>query len=137
MICRILSPSKGCAEVQDALKQGLIRLSDCYAITKVKSSERQRELLAKKLAGMGRDALEEEGRRVRARSTPAVKVSRAKLILSSGISIVVSGAAICLETVIEALSDAAKQARKAREDDQDIKAFALILKNKAKNGAMS
>ena len=134
---RILSPSKCVGEVQDALKQGLIGLSGCYAVSKMKTRDRQLELLAKKLAGMGRDGLEEEGRRVRARSKPAVKVSRAKLILSSGINIVVSGAAICLETVIDALSEAAKQARRAREENQDIKAFALILKNKATKGAVS
>lgn len=133
---RILSPSKCVGEVQDALKQGLIGLSDCYAISKVKSPERQREMLAKKLAGMGRDALEEEGRKVRARSKPAVKVSRAKLVLSSGVSIVVSGASICLETVIDSLSEAVKAARKAREENQDVKAFALILKNKAAHGAI-
>jgi ParB family chromosome partitioning protein len=135
-IVRWLAPSRCIAEAQDALKQGLIDLSSCYAIAKAKKPERQRELLAKKLAGMGRDDLEEEGRRVRARSKPAVKVSRTKLVLSSGINIVVSGAAICLETVIEALSDAAKQARRAREENQDIKAFALILKNKATKGAV-
>jgi ParB family chromosome partitioning protein len=136
-VVRWLAPSRCVAEAQDALKQGLIDLSSCYAIAKAKKPERQRELLAKKLAGMGRDDLEEEGRRVRARSKPAVKVSRTKLVLSSGISIVVSGAAICLETVIDALSDAAKQARRAREENQDIKAFALILKNKATKGAVS
>ncbi|HEX3997490.1 MAG TPA: ParB/RepB/Spo0J family partition protein [Pirellulales bacterium] len=137
MICRILAPSFCPVETQDALKADLIGLSDCYAIKKAKTPERQAAMLAMKLSGMGRDDLEEEGRRVRARSKPAVKVSRAKLILSSGISIVVSGAEICLETVIEALSDVAKQARRAREENQDIKAFALILKNKAKKGAAS
>lgn len=134
---RWLCPSRTVPECQDALKAGKIGLSDCYAIAKAKTPERQRELLAKKLAGMGRDDLEEEGRRVRARSKPAVKVSRTKLALSSGISIVVSGAAICLETVIDSLSQALKAARSAREDNQDIKAFALILKNKAKKGTVS
>jgi ParB family chromosome partitioning protein len=134
---RWLAPSRCPAEAQDALKQGLINLGACYPIAKAKTPEQQQALLANKLAGMGRDALEEEGRRVRARSKPAVKVNRAKLILMSGVSIVVSGAAICLENVIESLSQALKAARSAREDNQDIKAFALILKNKAaKKGAM-
>jgi ParB/RepB/Spo0J family partition protein len=136
-IVRWLCPSRSAPEVQDALKQGRIGLSDCYAIAKAKTPERQRELLAKKLAGMGRDALEEEGRRVRARSKPAVKVSRAKLVLLSGISVVVSGAAVGLEQVIESCGEIVKQARKAREQNQDVKTFEAILKNKAKGAIVT
>ena len=135
-IVRWLAPSRCVAEAQDALKQGLIDLSSCYAIAKAKKPERQQEMLAKKLAGMGRDELEEEGRRVRARSKPAVKVGRAKLLLSSGVSVVVSGAALCLEVIVDALIEATKQARRARDEGLDAKTFQAVLRDKSK-GATS
>ena len=52
--------------------------------------------------------------------------------LTSGISIVVSGKIITIDGVIEALAEVSKEARKARDQGQDAKTLAAILKNKKK-----
>ena len=90
-ITRLLSPSKCVGEVQDALKAGKIGISDCYAISKLKPAD-QLGLLALKFSGASRDALEQAGRKTRSGAKPAEKVSRAKLLLTSGDKIVVYGA---------------------------------------------
>jgi len=139
-ITRWLSPSRCIAEAQDALKQGLIGLSDCYVLAKAEKPDRQQALLALKLSGASRDALEEAGRKVRSASAkPADKASRAQLVLASGIKIIVSGASICIDSLLEAFADAAKELRKAREQNLSIKTLQAVLSNKAKkrSGAMN
>jgi ParB family chromosome partitioning protein len=136
-ITRLLSPSKCVGEVQDALKAGKIGISDCYAISKL-PHDKQLGLLALKLSGASRDALEEAGRKARSTpAKPASKVSRAQLVLTSGIKIVVSGAAICVESLLDAFADAAKELRKAREQNLTVKTLEAVLKSKAKKGAAS
>jgi ParB/RepB/Spo0J family partition protein len=134
---RLLSPSKCIGSVQDALKEGKVSLSDCYALSKV-PPEKQRALLALRLSGATRDALERAGRAVRngGEKQSAVSVRRVTCLLSSGISIVVSGKEITIDNIIEALSEAGKEARKARDQGQDAKTLAAILKNKAKAKAV-
>ena len=113
-VTRILSASKCRGEIQDAFKEGKLSVTDVYAISKL-PHDKQLGLLALKLSGASRDALEEAGRKTRSASAkPAAKVSRAQLVLTSGIRIVVSGAAICVNSLLDAFADAAKELRKAR-----------------------
>lgn len=55
--------------------------------------------------------------------------------LPSGISVTVSGAELSLDELIDALGEAQKQAKKAREDGLDAKTFTAVLKDKARKGA--
>lgn len=133
-ITRILSPSKCCREVQDALKEGKVGISDCYAMSKL-PHDKQLGLLAMKLSGASRDALEEAGRKARRVTQPSPKVSRAQLVLTSGIKIVVSGASICCDTLLDAFADAARELRKAREQNLSVKTLEAVLKHKAKGAS--
>ena len=93
-VTRLLSPSqvhrRSC---QDALRDGKIGISDAYAFSKL-PPEDQPGLLALKLSGGSRDALEQAGRKKRAGNAPAVRASKIKVPLASGVSVVVSGEAI-------------------------------------------
>jgi ParB family transcriptional regulator, chromosome partitioning protein len=129
-VTRILSPSKCIAEVQNALKTGKIGISDCYAMSKL-DAEGQRGLLALKLSGASRDTLEQVGRRHRNGRKPA-KLSRVQLVVPSGVSIVVSGERLSLDTVFQSLADALKEVRTATQQQYDLKTLASVMKDKAK-----
>ncbi len=75
MVTRLLSPSKCVPAWQEALKAGKVGISDCYAASKLEEKE-QSELLALKLNGASRDAIEQAGRRNRTKAVPAVRLAR-------------------------------------------------------------
>jgi ParB/RepB/Spo0J family partition protein len=129
-VTRVLSPSKCIEAWQDALKQSKVGIGDCYAASKVPASD-QAALLALKLAGASRDAVEEAGRKSRNGNTPTVKLSRIKCQLPSGVVIVVSGRTLSLDELIEALGEAQKEAKKARDQNLDAKTFQAVMKDKA------
>lgn len=130
MVTRLLSPSKCVPAVQDAFRQGKLGISDCYAISKHGEAE-QLELLALKLSGASRDAIEQAGKKKRT-AAPSVRLSRVKCVLPTGVQIVVSGEGISLEDVIDSLAEAGKEARKAREQGLDAKTFQAVCRDKAK-----
>jgi hypothetical protein len=137
MVTRLLSPGKVIAEAQAALAQGKIGLSDCYALSKC-AVEEQKSLLALRLAGGSRNELESESRKRRsAGGQPAkvnVRTSRVKCELVGNVSIVVAGNALGLDEVIDALSEAQKEARKARDQSLDVKTWSAVMRDRAKNG---
>jgi len=133
MIVRLLSPSKCSGEWQDALKNGEVGISDCYAASKLPLAE-QPGLLALKLSGASRDAIESAGRKSRNGHASVVRASRIKCLLTGGVSIVASGDALSLDDLIEALAEAGKEARKARDQGLDARTFQAILRDKAKAG---
>lgn len=132
MVTRLLSPSKCIPAVQEALAAGKVGISDCYAISKLEP-EGQADLLAMKLSGASRDAIEQQGRK-RRNGTPTVRLSRVKCVLSSGVQIVVSGDGISLDEVIDSLAEAGKEAKKARDQGLDAKTFQAVLRDRAKAG---
>jgi ParB family chromosome partitioning protein len=136
MVTRLLSPSKCIPAVQEALAAGRLGISDCYAMSKVDAKE-QHHLLAMKLDGASRDAIEKEGRKTRNGSTPAVRLARCKISLTSGLNIVVAGEELSLDELIDALGEAQKEAKKAREQALDVKTFQAVMRDKAKQGAKS
>jgi ParB/RepB/Spo0J family partition protein len=75
MIVRLLSPSKCSAQWQEGLRDGTVGISDCYAASKLPPDE-QDGLLAMKLSGASRDAIESAGRKSRRVATPAVRSAR-------------------------------------------------------------
>lgn len=132
MVTRLLSPSKCIEAVQSALRDGRIGISDCYAISKLPIEE-QAAVLAQKLSGASRDAIEQAGRKQRVTPT-TVKVTRIKAVLSSGVSIVASGKGLSLDDLIESLGEAQKEAKKAREQGLDAKTFSAVMRDKARKG---
>ena len=130
MVTRLLSPSKCIAAVQEALAAGKIGISDCYAISKLPEAE-QEGLLALKLSGASRDAIEQAGRKNRKGGTPAVKVNKVKCVLPSGVNVVVSGEGVSLDESIEALAEAMREMKRARELGYTAKTFAAAMKDKA------
>jgi ParB/RepB/Spo0J family partition protein len=130
MVTRLLSPSKCIAAWQDALKDGKVGISDCYAASRLPESE-QAGLLALKLSGATRDQIEQQARKKR-NGTPAVRVSRIKCPLPSGSVIQVSGTEISLDDMIEAIVELLKEAKRASEQGLDAKTFERVCKDKAK-----
>ena len=132
MATRILSPSRCSPAWQQALKEGKVGISDCYAASKLEL-EAQADLLALKLSGASRDAIEQAVRKKRA-GTSSVKVSKVKCLLPSGVQVVVSGNGVSLDESIEALNEAIKEMKRARELGYTAKTFAAAMKDKARKG---
>ena len=133
MVTRLLSPSKCIPAVQDALKLGKIGISDCYVISKL-SDDEQAGLLALKLSGASRDQIEAAGKKARNGGRETVRVQRVKCVLPSGVSVVVSGEGVSLDESIEALGEAIKEMKRARELGYTAKTFAAAMKDKSAKG---
>lgn len=130
-ITKLLSPSKCTAAWQEALRDGKVGISECYAASGLPEAD-QAALLTLKLSGASRDAIVHAGRKSRNGSTPSVKVTRVKCQLPSGVCIVATGEGLSLDDLIEALAQAQTEAKKARAQDGDIRSFQAGLNAKAK-----
>lgn len=122
-VTHYLSPSKCIPVVQEAFEAGRLGISDCYAISKALERD-QHELLRMKLdEGASRDDLERAVKRINrpTRNGSSVRLSRIKCPLPSGMSVVVSGTGIGLDEGIEALTAAAREMKKARDEGLDAK----------------
>jgi ParB/RepB/Spo0J family partition protein len=133
MVTRLLSPSRCTEAWQEALAMGQVGISDCYAASKLDPQE-QAQLLALKLSGASRDAIEQAGRKRRnSTGTQAVKVSRIKCpVPGNGATVVVSGEAMSLEEMIEAITELLREARKANEKGLDARTFERVCRDLAK-----
>jgi ParB family chromosome partitioning protein len=129
---KLLSPSKCINEVKDALREGKIGISTVYTISKCKTPEEQQRMLAQALAGSSRDQLEQAFRKNRTPRAPAVRVSRVKCVLPSGVSVVVSGERVSLEECVQALADASKEMKRACELGYTARTFAAVMKDRNK-----
>jgi hypothetical protein len=129
----MLSPSKCIGAWQDALKAGTVGLSHCYAASKLPESE-QAELLALKLSGASRDQLEQEGRKNRngVLAVPAVRMAKVKIALHNNVSVVLTGASLGMCEVVDILSEALKEARKAAARF-DVKTFVSMMRDQAQS----
>jgi ParB family transcriptional regulator, chromosome partitioning protein len=134
MVMRLLSPSKCIDSVQAAFAEGKIGISDCYAISRLPEAE-QAAALGMKLNGASRDELASHARRQQSGGKPAVRTSRVKCELGGGVSIVIAGDSLGLDEVIEALGNAQKEARKARDQNLDVKTWSAVMRDRAKQGS--
>jgi len=132
-VTKYLAPSRCIPEVQQALEEGRIGITACYEISRA-TAEQQGELLRLKLSGTSRDGLADHVRKQKSQSVPQVRVKRILCPLPSGISLAVSGEELSLDDLIEALGEAQKEARRAREQGLDAKTFSAVMKDKAKKG---
>jgi ParB/RepB/Spo0J family partition protein len=129
-ITRLLSPSKCTQAWQDALRDGKVGISDCYAASKLAEKE-QAGLLVLKLAGASRDTIEQEGRKQRNGPTTSVRLSRVKIAMPQGATVVVSGKELSMSEVVELLAETLKEARKAAEQ-YDVKTFQSMMRDRSK-----
>jgi hypothetical protein len=134
MVMRLLSPSKCIDSVQAAFAEGKIGISDCYAISRLPDAE-QVAALGMKLNGASRDELTSHARRQQSGGKPSVRANRVKCELSGGVSIVVAGDSLGLDEVIEALGSAQKEARKARDQNLDVKTWSAVMRDRASKGS--
>lgn len=124
------------SDVQEQVNSGALHMSKACLIAQQESNpDRQRELAAQAVS-MSRTELAATLRKNRrnAQATQAVRMSRVKCLLPSGIVIVVSGEGLSLDDLIEALAEAQKEAKKAREQGLDSRTFQAVLRDKAKRG---
>jgi len=131
MVTRFLSPSKCVPAVQDALATGALGISDCYAIS-VAPAEQQEGLLTLKLEGASRESIEKRVRKHRRADGDAVKASSVTCRLRSGARVVVSGTAVSLSDVIEALAEAQKEAKRAQQEGLNAKTWQAVMRDRAK-----
>jgi ParB family chromosome partitioning protein len=134
MIVRLFSPSKCSGPWQDALRDGAVGISDCYAASKLPPAD-QAGLLVLKLSGASRDAIEAAGRKSRSGSAPAIRARKIKCPLASGVDITVSGKELTLDEAIEALIEASKEARKARDQGLHAKTFEASMRDRYRREA--
>ncbi len=132
-VSKLLALDRCIPPVREAAASGKLGLSDWVAIAKVPEAD-QAALLAAKLAGASRDELERKGRQARHGGTPAVRVSRVKCSLPSGVSVTFAGqgAGLTLDDIIETLSELLKEAKKANERGLDSKTFAAVMRDMSK-----
>ncbi len=130
MVTRLLSPSKCIPAWQEALKEGKVGISDCYPAARLPESE-QAELLALKLAGASRDAIEQAGRKKRTSEKPTVRLSRVKIAMPNGACVVLSGNDMGMAEVVELLAETLKEARRVA-DQYDVKTWQHMMRDKAK-----
>jgi len=130
-ITKLMSPSKCSPAWREALAAGTVGIGDCYAASGLPEAE-QSDLLTMKLSGASRDDLAQAGRKHRNGSKPSVKLTRVKCTLPiSGVTLIASGAGLSLDDLIESFSEAQKEARKARDQGQDIKSFQAVMTAKS------
>jgi ParB family transcriptional regulator, chromosome partitioning protein len=128
---RNLSPAKLPSEWIKALEDERVPLSACYAASKADKSKHA-GLLALAIGGANREALEKAGRGTPANNPDAVRLSRVKVALPSKVSITVAGESLSLDELIEALAEAQREAKRAREQGLDAKTFQAVMRDKAR-----
>ncbi len=133
-VTKYLAPSRCIPDVQQALEAGQCGITACYEISRV-PAEQQGELLRLKLSGTSRDGLAEHVRKQKRDAAPQIRVKRIACPLPSGVGIVVTGEELSLDDLIEALGEAQKEAKKAREQGLDAKTFSAVMRDKAKAGS--
>ncbi|QJW93234.1 ParB/RepB/Spo0J family partition protein [Frigoriglobus tundricola] len=130
MVTRLLAPGKCIEAAQTALREGRIGISDCYEFSQ-ESPERQAELLRLKLAGASRTAIKVARRRIRTAEAAVIKLSRVKIAMPYGATVVVSGTELSMAGVVDLLAETLKEARKAAEQ-YDVKTFQSMMADRSK-----
>lgn len=122
-----------CPIAHAALADGTLKgISDAYAVAKAPEAEKA-GLLALRQSGASRDAIEKAARKSRTCEKPAIRLSRVKIAMPHGVSVVLSGSDLGMSEVVELLTETLKEARKAAEQ-YDVKTFQSMMRDKAKTG---
>lgn len=130
-VCRTEALLELPADLQAQVNEGTLDASRGYLLSQESDPERQRQLAAE-ATSISRDELARRVRRQKSQPTPQVRAKRIVCPLPSGVSVAVSGSDLSLDDIIEALGDAQKAARKAREQNLDVKTWARVMKDKSR-----
>jgi len=132
MPTRFLSLFDRCIKpVQDAAAAGHLNASIWYAISQADPAQ-QLELLAQKLNGATREALQRAVKKQKNGTTSTVKVERLRCALPSGVMVQFSGEAISLEDALEAMKDLTAELKSAISQGLDSRTVVRVLADKAK-----
>jgi ParB family transcriptional regulator, chromosome partitioning protein len=131
MMTRILSVDELIPEAKEKFLEGAFGFSKAYAIAKG-SRDNQRRKLVDILAGASRDDVER--RRRMGDGASQVKLSRVKIAMPEGASVVVSGRAVSMVQLIAILGETLKEARKAAAT-YDVRTFVSMMRDRAKTDA--
>jgi ParB family chromosome partitioning protein len=123
-----------CPIAHEALADGRLKgISDAYTVAKAPDAQKA-ELLALRQSGASRDQIDQAARKQRKAATPQVRAKRILCPLPSGVSVTVSGQELSLDDLIEALGEAQKEAKKAREQNLDVKTWQNVMRDKSRAG---
>jgi ParB family chromosome partitioning protein len=131
MLTRLNSLWKTIPAVVKAAEEGKIGPKAWYQISLLPEPD-QAGLLEMYLAGTPAGQIAEFSRKKRNNTSQALKLSRIKAVLPSGVCIVASGKALTLDDLIESLGEAQREAKKAREQGLDARTFQAVLRDKAR-----
>jgi ParB family chromosome partitioning protein len=125
-------------DIQQQVNEGTLDARRGYLLSQESDPARQREL-ASQATALSRDELAERVRKPKGAATSQVRMKRIACPLASGVSITTAGDDLSLDDLslddlIEALGEAQKEARKARDQGLDAKTFSAVMKDKAKKG---
>lgn len=133
MLTRLTSLWKTIPEVIKAAEEGKIGPKAWYAISQLPAPE-QAGLLEKHLAGAPASEIAEFSRKKRTAATATVKLKRVKIAMPLGATLVLTGAEMSLDDVVEALEFALSAARRAHKENLDVKTAEKVWRDKAKAG---
>jgi ParB family transcriptional regulator, chromosome partitioning protein len=131
MVTRIFAVDDLIPEAKEAFLAGAFGFAKTYAIVKGSKEDQPRKLAAI-LSGASRDNVERQ-ERIRRGKNPQVKLSRVKIAMPQGASVVVSGSGLNMAQLIELLTDTLKEARRAAAQ-YDVRTFVSMMRDKAKAG---
>lgn len=118
--------------VREAFFAKQIGLAAAYPISQAPATH-QPELLARALAGATRDELAGAVKRRRCESSPGPKLGHIRCPLPTGVTINFAGTALSLDTVIDALAEAQRAAKKARDEGLDARTWQAIMTQKSQS----
>jgi ParB/RepB/Spo0J family partition protein len=132
MATRIFSVDELIPEAKEAFLAGTFGFSKAYAIAKGPKEEQHRKL-ADILSGASRDEIERKARIGRSKNPDVKQLSRIKIELPDGQSVVATGSGLNMARLAELLGQAQKEVRKAAPD-HDVKSFASMQRVKRERG---
>jgi ParB family chromosome partitioning protein len=121
-------------DVQEQVNTGALDASKASLIAQVENDpHRQRELAALG-AGMSRTNLIARLKKNRrdTQQTALIRVNSVRCALPSSIAVTVKGKELGLDEVIDALGEAQKEARKARDQNLDVKTWSAVMRDRAR-----
>jgi hypothetical protein len=134
MMSRILSLGRCLPAVKEEAASGLLGVTEWYEFSKC-TEKLQNELLENRHSGVisSRDELAQAVRKGRGGSNTTVKLSKVKIAMPQGATVVITGKELSMAGLVELLTETLKEARKAAPQ-YDVKEFQSMMKDKAKAG---
>ena len=131
-ITKLMSPSKCIAEIQEALRQQIVTLTDCYHSSRL-TPQQQTGFLALKLSGASKEQLEDAAKPTR--PSTGKRLSRVRLSLSTGKTVIVSGEEMDTAQLVKTLAAALSAAKEADRDGVDVVTLSRVMAGKSKKQA--